>query len=102
MRLKAWKMKPISRLRMRARSESERFATGVPFRMYSPSVGESSRPRIESSVDLEQADDQEQRRLAAPRRPRHRDVLALLDVEVDAGERVRLDLVRVEDLPHAV
>ncbi len=56
MRLNAWKMKPISRLRMRARSESERFATGVPFRMYSPSVGESSRPRMESSVDLPQPD----------------------------------------------
>src|ERR1700683_4465775 len=49
-------MKPISRLRMRVRSESERFATDFPLRTYSPSDGESSKPRIERSVDLPQPD----------------------------------------------
>ncbi len=55
------------------------------------SVGVSSRP-----------EDREQRRLAAARGPGDRDVLALLDLEVDAGERVRLDLVGVEDLGQAL
>src|ERR1039458_5586278 len=32
MRLNAWKMNPISRLRMRARSESLRPVTGLPFK----------------------------------------------------------------------
>ena len=49
-------MNPISRLRTRARSERGRSATDLPFRMYLPSVGESSRPRIDSSVDLPQPD----------------------------------------------
>ena len=39
---------------MRARSEGFSFSTGWPFRMYCPSVGESSSPRIESSVDFPQ------------------------------------------------
>src|SRR6478736_5581300 len=47
-------MNPISRLRTRARSESGRSATDLPLRMYLPSVGESSKPRIDSSVDLPQ------------------------------------------------
>src|SRR5437868_6377690 len=47
-------MKPISRLRMRARSESESDSAGFPFSQYRPSVGESSSPRSESSVDLPQ------------------------------------------------
>ena len=47
---------------------------------------------------VEQAQDREQRRLAAARGPGDRDVLALADLEVDVGERVRLDLVGVEDL----
>src|SRR5688500_16635984 len=55
-RLKLWKMNPISRLRTRARSESGRSATVLPLRTYLPSVGESSRPRIDSSVDLPQPD----------------------------------------------
>src|SRR6476620_587381 len=49
-------MNPISRFRTRARSESGKSATDLPFRMYLPSVGESSRPRIDSSVDLPQPD----------------------------------------------
>src|SRR5579864_7931427 len=47
-------MKPISRLRMRARSDRSRFATGRPFNSYRPSDGESSKPRIASSVDFPQ------------------------------------------------
>src|SRR5918994_1560029 len=49
-------MNPISRLRTRARSESGRSATALPFSVYLPSVGESSSPRIDSSVDLPQPD----------------------------------------------
>ena len=56
MRLKLWKMNPISRLRIRARSDSGRSATSRPLSTYLPSVGESSRPRIDSSVDLPQPD----------------------------------------------
>src|SRR5436309_2348975 len=47
-------MKPISLLRMRARSEKERSATCLPFSQYLPSDGVSSRPRIERSVVLPQ------------------------------------------------
>src|SRR5215208_935734 len=53
-RLNAWKMKPISRLRMRARSEKERSATCLLFNQYLPSLGVSSRPRMDSSVVLPQ------------------------------------------------
>src|SRR5215471_4042122 len=49
-------MKPISRLRTRARSDGGKSATGRPFSVYSPLDGVSSRPRIESSVDLPQPD----------------------------------------------
>ena len=52
-----------------------------------PSVGVSSRPRIESSVVLPQPDG-----------PGDRDVLAVLDLEVDLREGVGLDFVGVEDL----
>src|SRR5438477_5461395 len=55
-RLKLWKMNPISRLRTRARSEAGSSATGRPFSRYCPSVGESSKPRMDSSVDLPQPD----------------------------------------------
>src|SRR5439155_24994757 len=47
---------------------------------------------------VEQAEDGEERRLAAPRRAVDRDVLALADLEVHVRERVRLDLVGEEDL----
>ena len=53
-KLNAWKINPISRLRIRVRSLIERFATGCPLSVYSPPVGESSSPRIESNVDLPQ------------------------------------------------
>ena len=55
-RLKLWKMKPISRLRTRARCDIGSSATSWPFSQYLPSDGESSRPRIDSSVDLPQPD----------------------------------------------
>src|SRR5262249_18099174 len=53
-RLKLWKMNPISRFRIRARSVKPRLWTGLPSSQYWPSVAVSSRPRIESSVDLPQ------------------------------------------------
>ena len=90
-RLKLWKMNPISRLRTRARSRSGRSATGLPFEQVLPSVGVSSSPRIESSVDLPQPDG-----------PAMATYSPLLDLEVDAGERVGLDLVGEEDLRDAV
>src|SRR4051812_20346227 len=49
-------MNPISRLRTRARSEAGSSATGRPLSRYWPSVGESSSPRIDRSVDLPQPD----------------------------------------------
>ena len=51
----------------------------------------SSRPRIESSVDLPQPDG-----------PAIETYSPLLDLEVNAGERVRLDFVGVEDLGDAL
>src|SRR5437773_11540668 len=56
MRLKLWKMNPISRLRIRARSANERFATSLPFSVYLPFEGVSSKPKIDNSVDLPQPD----------------------------------------------
>ena len=84
-------MNPICRLRTRARSAAESFATGWPSSPYSPSVGVSSRPRIESSVVLPHPDG-----------PAMATYSPLLDVEVDVGERVRLDLVGEEDLLDAL
>src|SRR5215467_2146218 len=56
MRLKLWKMNPISRLRTRARSHAFSSATSRPLSAYEPFVGESSSPRIDSSVDLPHPD----------------------------------------------
>ena len=56
-----------------------------------PPVGVSSRPRIDRSVDLPQPDG-----------PAIDTYSPLLDLHVDAGERVRLDFVGVEHLRHAV
>src|SRR5690606_4062568 len=47
---------------------------------------------------IEQPEDRQKRGLAASRRAFDRHVVAFLDVEVHARERVRLDLVRIEDL----
>src|SRR4029434_1749447 len=49
-------MKPIWRLRMRARSANDRFATSVPLSAYLPAEGVSSSPRIDSKVVLPQPD----------------------------------------------
>ena len=51
---------------------------------------------------VEQPQDREQRRLAAARRAGNRDVLTALDLEVDAGQGMRLDLVGEEHLRDAV
>src|SRR5207249_1136060 len=51
---------------------------------------------------VEQPQQRQQCRLAAPRRPGDRDVLALLDLEMDIRERVGLHLVGVEDLLDAL
>ncbi len=59
--------------------------------MYSPSVGESSKPRIDSSVDLPQPDG-----------PAMEMYSPVLDLQVNPGERVRLDFVGEEDLGDAV
>src|ERR1039457_3841522 len=56
MRLNAWKMKPISRLRIRARAESFNPLTGRLCNVQVPSLGVSSNPRIASRVDLPQPD----------------------------------------------
>src|SRR5438128_7004157 len=49
-------MNPISRFRTRARSLAGRSATAWPFSQYSPLLAESSRPRIDRSVDLPHPD----------------------------------------------
>src|SRR2546429_1067363 len=51
---------------------------------------------------VEQPQQRQQRRLAAPRRPGDRDVLALLDLEMNIRERVGLHFVGVEDLLYAL
>src|SRR5579859_8104583 len=47
-------MNPTSLFRMRARWARLRLATGWLLSVYSPSLDESSRPRMESSVDFPQ------------------------------------------------
>ena len=70
-----------------------------------PAVDESvlrvalARQRVEAiGRGVEQAKDRQECRLAAPRRSRDGDVFALSDGKVDIGERVGLDLVRIEHL----
>src|SRR2546423_681448 len=55
-KLNAWKMNPMRRFLIRARSAAERFATGRSSSRYVPSVGVSSRPSSESSVVLPHPD----------------------------------------------
>ena len=87
MRLKLWKMKPTSRLRMRARAAW-------------PSGGDRLAVQRVAAVRgrVEQAENREQRGLAAAGRAGDRDVLALPNLEMDARERVGLDFVGVEHL----
>ena len=84
-------MKPISRLRMRARSES-----------FSDSCRLPVEPVSALARRVQQPEQREQRRLAATRRPGDRHVLPVRDLEVHARERVRLDLVGEKDLRDAV
>src|SRR5260370_42350501 len=49
-------MKPISRLRITARSEISRFSTDSRLNKYFPWVGESSNPMMAISVDLPEPD----------------------------------------------
>ena len=51
---------------------------------------------------IEQPDDRQQRRFAAARRAGDGDVFALVDLHMDAGQRMRLNLVGVEDLRKAL
>src|SRR5471030_3101647 len=64
------------------------------------------RPVVEQVLPLggrvEQAQDREKCRLAAARRAGDRHILALVDLEVDPGERVRLDFVGEEHLRHTI
>ena len=50
---------------------------------------------------VEAAEDVQQRRLAAARRPEHDDELGLKEVEIDAAQRVHVDLAHVVDLGQA-
>src|SRR5439155_26770987 len=64
------------------------------------------RPALEQvrplSGRVEQAEQRKQSRLPAPRRSRDRDVVALLDLEMDVRERMGLHFVGVEDLLDAL
>ena len=86
MRLKAWKMKPMARARTRARCAGAEGGHRLAREHVAPFAGR-----------IEQAEDGQQRGLAAARRAAHRHVLPGADVEVDAGERVGLDRLGVED-----
>ena len=55
-RLNAWKMNPISRLRMRARSRRVELPDRRAVQHVRPPLGVSSRPRIDSNVVLPQPD----------------------------------------------
>ncbi len=55
-RLKVWKTKPISRLRMSASSSSTIAATSLPLNSYRPDVGVSRQPSMFISVDLPEPD----------------------------------------------
>jgi len=55
-RLKVWKTKPISLLRMRASSSSTRSLTFCEFSQYSPLVGVSRQPTRFINVDFPEPD----------------------------------------------
>src|SRR2546422_7843386 len=55
-RLKVWKTKPISLLRIRASSSSARSETFCPLSQYSPPVGVSRQPIRFMSVDFPEPD----------------------------------------------
>ena len=86
MRLKAWKMKPMARARTRARCAARQRG----HRLAREHVAALARR-------IEQAEDGQQRGLAAARRAAHRHVFPGADLEVDAREGVGLDLLGVKD-----
>src|SRR6185503_13649260 len=53
---------------------------------------------LSASGRVEQPNNREQRRLAATRGSRHRDILSFINGQVNARQRVRLNLVGVENL----
>ena len=87
MRLKLWKMNPISRLRMRERSLMLRLATGMSVQHVSP-----------VSRRIEQSDQRQQRRLARAGRPGNRHVLSLANLHVNPGQRMGLHLIGEKNL----
>ena len=91
MRLKLWKMNPISRLRIRARSgkrEVRHFAALERIAAVRRSV--------------EQPENRKQRRFAAAGRTGDGDVFARANIEMNAGERVGFHFVSEEDFGDAV
>ena len=76
-------MNPISRLRTRALGQRQ-----IRDRSVVEHVA-AFRRRVE------EAEDRQERRLAAARRARNRDVLAAMDLEVDPRQGMRLDFVGV-------
>ena len=75
-RLNVWKTNPISLLRIRASSSSERSLTFWPLSQYSPADG-----RIEAADQVHQGG------LARSRRPHDRDELVAPDLDVHAAQR---------------
>ena len=91
MRLKLWKMKPISRLRMRARSGKREVRNFTALER----VAAADRR-------IEQPKDREQRGLATTGRAGDGDVFAGANIEVNAGERMRFNFIGEEDFGDAV
>ena len=91
MRLKLWKMKPISRLRMRARSGKREVRDFTALERVAA---------VRRSV--EQPKDREQGGLSTTGRAGDGDVFAGANVEVNARERMRFNFIREEDFGDAV
>src|ERR1700737_2650012 len=59
-------------------------------------------PVLSTGWRVEQAEDRQQRRLAAARRPGNRHIFATCDLKVDSAEGMCLDLVGVKHLFHSI
>jgi hypothetical protein len=90
-RLKFWKMNPISRLRVRARSRIVQIGDRL-----------AVQPVLAGRRRVEQPEDRQERRLATTRRSGDRHVLAPSDLEMDAAKCVGLHFVGVENFFDAV
>ena len=90
-RLKVWKTKPISLLRMRASSSSLSEETSWPLSQYWPLGG-----RVEA------ADEVHQRGLAGAGGAHDGDVLVMADADVDAAQGVHLLVAHLVGLPEIV